>query len=150
MKPIRVMGNSVRAEFMWFIWRVRNAAVFHSVPPVLTILKSDLFFQMKEENASRKKELRRRKDFLRKGKHACKNIEVFHHRDGILYQRWEEELEDEIINLRAKDQQLIDQILEVTNLYTDVEKDEETVYPQRFPRPCVCHTFPCIHTLVIH
>lgn len=137
------LWNCVRSEFLWFIWRAHNSVIFQSAAPVLTMLKHDLFFQLKEATTARKKEIHRRKDFLRKGKHACKNIEVFHH------QRWEEEMEDEMLSLREQDKKLTEHILEVTNLYSNVEKDEAAVHPQRFPRPCTCHIFP-MHSLVIH
>lgn len=35
------------------------------------MLKHDLFFQLKATNSARKKEIHKRRDFLRKGKHAC-------------------------------------------------------------------------------
>lgn len=125
------LWNCVRSEFLWFIWRSRNASIFQSDQPILTMLKQDLFFQLKASTTERKKEVHRRKDFLRKGKHACRNQEIFHQKENILYHRWDEEMEEELLSLREKDKKLTEHILEVTKVYFLVEKDEASIHPQR-------------------
>lgn len=104
---------------------------------------------MKNAMMTRKKELHKRREFLRKGKHARNNMEVLHRADNILYHQWDEELDHDIQALREKDRTLIEHILEVTNIYNKVDEDEVSVYPNRPPRPCICDVYPCLHTLVI-
>lgn len=104
---------------------------------------------MRNASTKRKKELHQRRDFLRKSKHACKNSEVMHKEDTIIYHRWAVELDQEVHNLREKDRKLTEHILELANIYDKVNLDDAAVHPHRPPRLCNCTSYQCIHSLVI-
>ena len=114
----------------------------------LETLCSDLY-QKKNDFTERKEELWKQREFLRKGKHACIHLETLHTSESIIYNRWAEELDSEVLDIREKDKKLTKHTLKLTDVYRQIEADEQQTHPNRSPRGCQCTFFPCIHSIVV-